>query len=124
MAKNRVFFPQDALDSWLVAGAVELRDNELLLKSEGQRLRLTEGARVLREVTGEPDAYEVVGKCKTLVFLRELGADILERSMIIDDNAYDIVPGFLGVLMPDATTTGRSASSEEERLARFVANNT
>ena len=129
MARNRVFFPQEALDAWVVSGSVDLQDQDLLLKSEGRKYRLTEGARVLREVTGEPDAAELVGTCKTLAFLRELGADILERSMIIENNAYDIIPGFLGtpVLTPEETqnesSRSPSLSSDEELLAQFLAKN-
>ncbi len=131
MGRNRVFFPQEALDTWVVSGAVDLQDQDLLLKSENRKYRLAEGARIVREVTGEPDAAELVGKCKTLAFLRELGADILERSMIIDNNAYDIIPGFLGTPILTAEETqaqaegvcGSTLSSDEELLAQFLAKN-
>ena len=125
MAKNRVFFPQEALDAWLAVGSVELQGHDLLLKEEGCRYRLSEGVRVVKEVTGEPDSYDIVGKCKTLVFLAELGADRLERSMIVDNNAYDIVPGFLGIPMGPAgeASSGASRLSEEEQLAHFVSRN-
>jgi hypothetical protein len=129
MGRNRVFFPQEALDAWVVSGSVDLQDQDLLLKSEGRKYRLTEGARVVREVTGEPDASEIVGKCKTLAFLRELGADILERSMIIENNAYDIIPGFLGTPIvapeetPNAGVRAPTLSSDEELLAQFLAKN-
>ena len=129
MGKNKVFFPQEALDAWVVTGSVELHDQDLLLKDEGRRYRLSEGARILKEVTGEPDSFDLVGKCKTLTFLQELGADILERSMIIDNNAYDIVPGFLGTPLgmpeePAATTSGRPPMlSDEDLLAQFLAKN-
>lgn len=129
MGRNRIFFPQEALDSWLVSGAVDLQDQDLLLKNEGRKYRLTEGARIVREVTGDPDNAEIVGTCKTLPFLRELGADILERSMIIENNAYDIIPGFLGtpIVAPEETQNdavrGPTLSSDEELLAQFLAKN-
>lgn len=128
MGKNRVFFPQEALDTWVVTGSVELQDQDLLLKDEGRRYRLSEGARVVAEVTGETDAFDIVGKCKTLVFLQELGADILERSMIIDNNAYDIIPGFLGTPVGGAEDAPVSEArspllSDEDLLAQFLAKN-
>lgn len=128
MGKNRVFFPQEALDTWVVTGSVELQDQDLLLKDEGRRYRLSEGARVVAEVTGETDAFDIVGKCKTLVFLQELGADILERSMIIDNNAYDIIPGFLGAPVGGAEDAPVSEVrspllSDEDLLAKFLAKN-
>jgi len=128
MGKNKVFFPQEALDSWVVNGSVELHDQDLLLKDEGRRYRLSEGARVLHEVTGEPDAFDIVGKCKTLTFLQELGADILEQSMIIDDNAYEIVPGFLGTPVGGTEETTSAPArpplmSDEDLLAQFLEKN-
>ncbi len=128
MGKNRVFFPQEALDAWVVTGSVDLQDQDLLLKDEGRRYRLSEGARILAEVTGEPDGFDIVGKCKTLAFLQELGADILERSMIIDNNAYDIVPGFLGTPVGGAEDLPNLDArapllSDEDLLAQFLAKN-
>jgi hypothetical protein len=96
MGKNRVFFPQMALDLWLGEGKVDLSSDELTILAEARRYRILEAARILREVTGLPDTHELVGKVKTRGFLSELGAELLETSMILGDNAYDVVPGFLG----------------------------
>src|SRR5215212_10157181 len=93
--RNRVFFPQASLDEWLGDGRVDLKNDELLIKNEGRRYRIIEATRILREVTGSDDPHELLGKVKSRAFLNELGAEILETSMIIGDNAYDIVPGFV-----------------------------
>ena len=97
--RNRVFFPQIALDEWLAETRVELRNDELLVKSENRKYRIIEGIRVLREVSGSSDGHELVGKVKSKAFLVELGAELLESSMILGDNAYDVVPGFVGAPM-------------------------
>ena len=96
MRKNRVFFPQEALDHWLSENKVELAGNELLIKSEERRYRIIEAVRVLSEVSGGEDAHEIVGKVKSVNFLLELGAELLGDSMVIGDNAYEVVPGFVG----------------------------
>ena len=96
MSKNRVFFPQEALDRWLGSGEVELSQGFLTIKSEGRRFRLVEAVRVMSEVSGLPDPHEVVGKVKTVGFLTELGASLLGESMVIADNAYEVIPGWLG----------------------------
>jgi hypothetical protein len=96
MNKNRVFFPQEALDRWLVNGEVELAQGLLTIKTEKRRYRLVEAARVIAEVSGLADPHEVMGKVKTVGFLSELGASLLGESMVIADNAYEIVPGWLG----------------------------
>lgn len=97
MAKNRIFFPQLAFDVWLSDGHVELNGDELTMKAEGRRYRISEAVRVLREVTGTADPHDLVGKVKSRVYLLELGAELVEGSMILGDNAYDIVEGFSGV---------------------------
>src|SRR4051794_38134717 len=83
MAKNRVFFPQAALDQWISEGKVDLAGDELTIKPDARRYRILEAARVLVECTGLPDANELVGKVKTRLFLSELGAEILESSMVL-----------------------------------------
>jgi hypothetical protein len=94
--KNRVFFPQGALDEWVGENRVDLKGEDLLLKGEGRRYRIIEAVRVTREVTGADDPHELLGRVKTRAFLTELGAEMLESSMILGDNAYDVVPGFVG----------------------------
>jgi hypothetical protein len=129
MAKNRVFFPQTALDQWISEGKVDLSGDELTIKPDARRYRILEAARVLVECTGLPDANELVGKVKTRTFLSELGAEILETSMVLGENAYDIVPGFVGAPvgtfsehMAAAGTVGASspAASDEDLLAKFL----
>jgi hypothetical protein len=129
MAKNRVFFPQAALDQWISEGKVDLSGDELTIKPDARRYRILEAARVLVECTGLPDANELVGKVKTRMFLSELGAEILETSMVLGENAYDIVPGFVGAPvgtfsehMMAAVSAGTSppAASDEDLLAKFL----
>lgn len=130
--RNRVFFPQEALDEWIASDRIELKGDELLIKGENRRYKIIEAIRVLREVSGAADIYEVVGKVKTRAFLTELGSEILEGSMIIGDNAYDVVQGFVGAPMGSfsehrrvAPTPGSeqaaAAKSDEDLLAAFLA---
>ena len=94
--RNRVFFPQAALDEWLGEDRIDLKQDVLLVRSEGRRYRIIEAVRILREVTGVDDPHELLGRVKTRAFLNELGAELLENSMIMGDNAYDVVQGFIG----------------------------
>jgi hypothetical protein len=134
--QNRVFFPQSALDQWLVDGLVDLAGNELTILAESRKYRIAEAVRVLREVTGQADQNDLVGKVKSKVFCEELGAELLEGSMIIGDNAYDVAQGWLGAptspfdqhaLSEDrkrARTTqgefGEEPKTDEDLLARFL----
>lgn len=93
--QNRIFFPQAALDMWLSEGTIDLQGTELTVSREARRYRLLEAAHVRSEVTGAADVNELVGRVKSKQYLQELGAELLESSLILGDNAYDVTPGFL-----------------------------
>jgi hypothetical protein len=95
MGKNRLFFPQEALDRWLVNRVADLSGDLLWLREPGQRFRLVEGVRVLNEVSGAEDPFDVCGTVRSVGYLLELGAELLGDSMIIAENAYQVVPGWL-----------------------------
>jgi len=131
--QNRIFFPQAALDQWVVEGQVELAGNQLTIIGEGRRYRIAEAVRVIREVSGTPDQNDVLGKVKSRVFFEELGAEIVEDSMIIGDNAYEVKTGWLGaptVPLQDHVRERQSSGqfteepkTDEDLLARFLLKN-
>jgi len=100
--RNGVFFPQAALDEWIVDGSAELQDGQLTLLAEGKRYRIGEALRILREVGGGEDAQHLVGRVKTRAYLEQLGAEIVHASMLLGELAYDIEPGWVGI--PEGTT--------------------
>lgn len=134
--RNRVFFPQACLDQWGVEGKIELTPTELVILAEGRRYEITEVVRVVVEVTGAPDPHGIVGKVKAKAELENIGAEILENSMIIGDNAYDVVPGWAGapvtrfedhLLSPERMTArsgrtdiGAGPATDEDMLVRFA----
>ncbi|MBL8605862.1 MAG: hypothetical protein JNL38_01015 [Myxococcales bacterium] len=93
---TKVFFPQAALDAWVMDGSVDLAGSELVVTSASRRIGVVEAVRVLAEVTGTPDPFDLVGRVRAKETLEGLGAEIVEGSMIVGDNAYDVVPGWLG----------------------------
>ena len=125
--RNRVFFPQLALDEWVAGDRVDLSSDELLIRAEGRKFRIVEAVRILREVTDSTDPHDLVGKVKSKAYLAELGAELLEGSMIIGDNAYDVVPGFAGAPIGSFAehrqsnpTRSLSMNTDEELLAAFL----
>jgi hypothetical protein len=94
--ENRVFFPQAALDQWIVDGTVELSAGVLTILSEGRRYELVEAVHVVREVSGAGDRHDLVGRAKALPVLEKLGAELVETSMLLGDAAYDVEPGWIG----------------------------
>jgi hypothetical protein len=135
--QNRIFFPQAALDQWVLEGTVELSGNHLTILGEGRRYRIAEAVRVIAEVGGQPDANDVIGKVKSRVYFEELGAEIYESSMIIGENAYDVRTGWLGAptsafseFAATRRPTGMAAGeftaepkTDEDLLARFLLKN-
>jgi hypothetical protein len=138
--ENKFFFPQDALDRWIVDEVIDLIDGELTVLGEGRRYRLAEAVRILREVPGSEDPHELVGLVKERARLEQLGAEIVQTSMLLGEAAYDVQPGWVGVpvqteaepsLARERTgerTAGRKedsrdtrgAKSDEEVLARLA----
>jgi hypothetical protein len=123
--QNRVFFPQAALDQWIVDGVVELQNNELTILGEGRRYRLAEAVRVLREVSGAEDPNELVGRVKARGYLEQLGAEIIESSMLVSESAYDVEPGWVGIpigtFAEHAGTRLGDSKTDEDLLAKFLA---
>ncbi len=137
--QNRVFFPQAALDQWMVDGSIELNGSELTIVVEGRRYEVAEAVRVLKEVTTGEDPKTLIGRVKSKKALEELGAELLETSMILGEHAYDVAPGWIGVPVgtfaehlasparkrahaPDKTSRTDPAT-EEELLARSLMTN-
>jgi hypothetical protein len=96
---NRVFFSQRLLGQWVSSGKAEVVQGELSTKASDRKFRLVEAMLVVGEVGGTGDPYGILGKVKTVNFLAELGAELLGTSMLIGESAYDVVPGFLGMLV-------------------------
>lgn len=116
MGKNRVFFPQEALDRWLAEGRVEIAGSELIIPNERRRYRLVEAVRVVSEEAGHADPDELVGKVKTMLYLMELGAELLGDSMVLGENAYRVVAGWLGT--PVGSLSEHRAERQEQRMSR------
>ena len=108
-----MFFPQLLVDQWGIDGKVDLTATELILLTEGRRYKIAEAVRIVTEVTGANDAQKLVGKVKPKQALEELGAEILENSMILGDNAYDVVPGWAAT--PTCSFTDHLLSSERAK---------
>jgi hypothetical protein len=128
--RNRIFFPQEALDNWVAEDRVDFSGDELTIREESRKYRVVEAVCVLREVTDGADPNDIVGKVKTRAYVTELGAELMDTSLIIGENAYDIVPGFIGSPVgsfdehrksqPNIPALTASATSDEELLAALL----
>lgn len=126
------------LDEWLSDERVEVEGEVMITRPEGQRFALTTAVLFKEEVTGEPDAHDMVGKVKDLEQLAEMGAEHYADSVLFGDNAYQVVEGFAGTperaertegdmatghslsSAAQALTGERAGSGEIDLLARFL----
>jgi hypothetical protein len=134
VAENRVFVSSDLFDRWVTAGSADLDGARLRARATGASYAVEEAVHVTTEVTGSAEGSELVGRVRPVSELAPLGAEILDRSMVIADLAYDIVPGFLvspmgpsgsrvrsdSVLLALSALSDNGSQSDEEVLARYL----
>ena len=101
MGPNRVFFPQEALDHWMDEERVSLEGETMCLATEGQRFKLEEAVRFVSEVGGGGDRLDLLGKVKSLKQLDEIGGELCAGSVLVGDEAYEVIEGFLAELLSD-----------------------
>jgi hypothetical protein len=104
MNANRVFFPQQALDEWLESGRITLVGDELTVIPEGRRFGLSTAVRFMSEVTEGVDPNDQLGKVKTLAQMQAMNAEHCAGSVILGDNAYEIIDGYVGTSIPVTPT--------------------
>lgn len=117
MSVHRVFLPQEALDIWLSEDRVEVEGDIMTLKPERQRFKLKTALRFLEELAGGGDEADLVGKVKDLDQLTELGGEHQADSVILGDNAYQVVEGFVGEPLYEDEPAGTGMSLEEAAQA-------
>lgn len=115
MRENRVFVPQDALDQWLSEGRVEIDGEVMKLLPDGQRFQLKTAVRFTTEVAGGGDAEKLVGKVKDLDQIAALSGDYSSGSVVLGDNAYEVIEGFVGEPMKDSKFVSPLAGIEADK---------
>lgn len=93
MPQTRVFVPQDAVESWLSEGRAEFTQDMLTL--DGHGFRVSAAVRFVAEVTGGVDSARLVGRVKSREQLVALSAEHTAQSVVLGDNAYDVIEGYL-----------------------------
>lgn len=121
MGTCRLFLSQQALDRWISEGRADIDGDVLTDKSTGQRFRLVTGVRFVAEVTGQEDRAGLVGKVKDIDQLAEMKAEHLHDSVILGDNAYQVVEGFVGTPMVDSRVEGSRPRPRAATLAALQA---
>lgn len=85
---------------------------------DGNRFELTSAVRFVSEVAGGGDETGLVGRVKSVEQLGELGGEHAAGSVILGDNAYEVIEGFLAT--PDLPA-GAVAGTHARLTKLFVA---
>ncbi len=93
--QNRLFLSQERLDLWIESERADFEGDTLILIPSGYMLEMKPGVYVGEEATGEADAHGLVGKAKDMEQLAEMGAEHVSGSILLGDNAYNVVDGFV-----------------------------
>ncbi len=115
MPNARIFVPQDALEAFMANGHAHMTGDTLFIESN--RFELTSAVRFVSEVAGGGDQSGLVGRVKTLEQLTELGGEHAAGSVILGDNAYEVVDGFIAT--PELTS--EAVPGTHARLTKLFA---
>lgn len=96
MGNNRLFWPQETMDNWVVDEKATIEDDVLKIVDEGHRYQLSQAVHFVADVGDGSDPHKLVGRVKELETLTEMGAEHYMDSVLIEDSAYEVVPGFTG----------------------------
>ena len=136
---NRFFWPQELLDQWIVDEKIILDGDKLTLAEEKRDFKVQQAVYFVADVGDGEDVHELVGRVKEVATLEEMGAEHYMDSVLIDDSAYQVVPGFTGepvaepALDPKSSAAditgaisghaGEEESDDRELLAKFLLDN-
>ena len=129
MGENRLFWPQELLDEWVVDEKASVEGDILDVKENGFQYRVSQAVYFEADVGDGSDPHGFVGRVKETSTLAALGAEHYMDSVLLGDSAYKVVPGFTGIPIVDSFSGAKSADNtaakteDRELLARFLLDN-
>jgi hypothetical protein len=93
-----LFVSQAMIDSWADQGRIDFVGNVMTLLSgegRGRSYALDPAVRFLSLLGAETDPHQLLKKVKSVAQLKELGAEVIDTSVVHGDVAYEVEPGYL-----------------------------
>ncbi len=115
-----LFVAQAMIDSWADQGRIDFVGNVMtLLSGEGRdrSYALEPAVRFLALLGAEADPHQLLKKVKSVAQLKELGAEVIDASVVLGDVAYEVEPGFLAEM-----SALQAAATAKANPARVAAN--
>jgi hypothetical protein len=112
-----LFVSQAMIDSWADQGRIDFVGNVMtLLSGEGRdrSYALEPAVRFLALLGAEADPHQLLKKVKSIVQLRDLGAEVIDASVVLGDVAYEVEPGYLAEV--SALQAAASAKADPARV--------
>ena len=103
---GKLFISQAAIDAWVSSEKVDLQGEVLTLRGGAGALRLR-AASFFSKVAGDgEDKRALIGRVKDEDALAALGAEAYMTSVLFDDTAYDVEPGFVATPVSELADGG------------------
>jgi hypothetical protein len=102
----RIYLAQPAIDQALASGQIQLDGDLVRLVAGGRPMQLSIVAAVYfaQLDEGGDDPEGLVGCVRSGAQLQQMGAEHYDRSVLVGERAYSVVPGFVGTPVgPDGT---------------------
>ena len=115
---TRLFLSQAQLEEWALADKADIQDDQLVIAGEPARVPVLPAVHFVKLVSGA-DEHGLVAKVKTAPQLESLGAEQMADSVLLGDNAYEVVPGYVAEV---AAPGPRKNTPETDLLAAFLLN--
>jgi hypothetical protein len=140
MGANRLFWPQETMNEWIVGEKVTIDGDVLLIRDVKRSYHISQAVYFEADVGGGEDPQGLVGRVKEIASLQKLGAEHYMDSVLIGDSAYKVTPGFTGQPIIEVSSADRGGditgavitksgggatgeNDDRELLARFLLDN-
>lgn len=96
MGVNKMFWPQELLDEWMLEERVVVHDEQITIPAEKRSYRIEQALFFQADVADGSDPHKLVGRVKRVVDIQSMGGEHYMDSVVLGDTAYSVVSGFTG----------------------------
>ena len=115
----RLFLPEATLEEWAANGQADLKDGKLFIDPSHPPLGVAAAVHFLRLVSGT-DAKQLLSKVKTSAQLEQMGAEQMSDSVIVGEDAYQVVSGYVAEVPAASAARDGEESPDADLLAAFL----
>ncbi|MBP9088589.1 MAG: hypothetical protein KBG15_20875 [Kofleriaceae bacterium] len=97
---SRLFISVERLEAWTAEGRANFAGDRMTLTELGRSFTMEPAVHFVGVSGSDVDPAGLVGLVKSAATLSEMGAELMESSVIYGDTAYEVVNGFVGEPLP------------------------